>query len=587
MFKKKNIIKLKNNRVMKKIFTLIAAIATTLNVLATDYTGTLTVNVNGEGGSQDATVSITENSGKYTLSIDNFMLGEDTPVGKIVVADLAGTTKDGVTTIHTSQTIMMEAGSDPNIPEDEWLGMMLNELGGVPILMAANFDGKNMFTSISIDMTNTLGQMIDVTFDTGSYLGYTQIPNSGFEDWYSLSKKGYKSLFSTGTISGNEPNHWHSFLCHTGATSTLEQSATGVKTYKSTDVRPGSKGQYSAKITPSMARSIALANGTITTGRLYAGSMQAADATGNYAFLKLSDTNKDGNGDPFYVELKARPDSIALWYKFTSNNTGFPYASVSAILTNGNEVHDPNIGSYASNVVAHASNTTLDAQSQWKRISMPFVYNPSLNIVNNKGAVTGTAEGTASEVKAILVTISTNATPAGGDKNDVLYVDDLELIYNPKTESAGVSDPKIVIAGKTIEIAPNTYEYEIAFDALSGAAQRVIRKAEGKTVVTPDVIEVLDGEGNELLATSSVADTDEGAVASVIVYSDDLKNKATYTVNMTGNVTGINDVVTEAEAVSTTYYNLLGVQSNTPFSGINVVVTTYSDGTRAARKVIK
>ena len=178
--------------------------------------------------------------------------------------------------------------------------------------------------------------------------------------------------------------------------------------------------------------------------------------------------------------------------------------------------------------------------------------------MNNKGAVTGTAEGTASEVKAILVTISTNATPAGGNKNDVLYVDDLELIYNPKTESAGVSDPKIVIAGKTIEIAPNTYEYEIAFDALSGAAQRVIRKAEGKTVVTPDVIEVLDGEGNELLATSSVADTENGAVASVIVYSDDLKNKATYTVNMTGNVTGINDVVTEAEAVSTTYYNLLG-----------------------------
>ena len=546
---------------MKKIFTLIAAIATTLNVLATDYTGTLTVNVNGEGGSQDATVSITENSGKYTLSIDNFMLGEDTPVGKIVVADLAGTTKDGVTTIHTSQTIMMEAGSDPNIPEDEWLGMMLNELGGVPILMAANFDGKNMFTSISIDMTNTLGQMIDVTFDTGSYLGYTQIPNSGFEDWYSLSKKGYKSLFSTGTISGNEPNHWHSFLCHTGANS--------------------------AKITPSMARSIALANGTITTGRLYAGSMQAADATGNYAFLKLSDTNKDGNGDPFYVELKARPDSIALWYKFTSNSSSDPYASVSAILTNGNEVHDPNIGSYATNVVAHASNTEVAATSTWKRLSIPFVYNPTLNIVNNKGAVTGTAEGTASEVKAILVTISTNATPAGGDKNDVLYVDDLELIYNPKTESAGVSDPKIVIAGKTIEIAPNTYEYEIAFDALSGAAQRVIRKAEGKTVVTPDVIEVLDGEGNELLATSSVADTENGAVASVIVYSDDLKNKATYTVNMTGNVTGINDVVTEAEAVSTTYYNLLGVQSNTPFSGINVVVTTYSDGTRAARKVIK
>ncbi len=566
---------------MKKIFTLIAAIATTLNVLATDYTGTLTVSVNGEGGSQDATVSITENSGKYTLSIDNFMLGEDTPVGKIEVKDLTGTTKDGVTTLRTSQTIMMEAGSDPTIPEDEWLGLMLNEMGGVPILMAANFDGNNMFTSISIDMTSTLGQLIDVTFDTGSYLGYTQIPNSGFENWYNLSKKGYTSLFSTGTISGSEPNHWHSFLCHTGKSSSLENSATGVKTSKATDVRPGSKGQYSAKITPSMARSIALANGTITTGRLYAGSMTANDSTGNYSFLELSNTATDPNGDPFYVELKARPDSLVFWYKFTANTSSEPYASAAAFLTTGNRVTDPNAGAFATAVVAKAGNNTIAATSTWKRLSIPFVYSPTLYASEKAVSATG------DEVSAILVTISTNAVPAGGNANDVLYVDDLELIYNPKTESAGVSDPKIVIAGKTIEIVPNTYEYEIAFDALSGAAQRILRKATGKTVVTPNEIEVLDGEGNELPATSSVADTEDGAVATVIVYSDDLKNKATYTVNMTGNVTGINDVVTEAEAVSTTYYNLLGVQSNTPFSGINVVVTTYSDGTRTARKVVK
>ncbi len=35
------------------------------------------------------------------------------------------------------------------------------------------------------------------------------------------------------------------------------------------------------------------------------------------------------------------------------------------------------------------------------------------------------------------------------------------------------------------------------------------------------------------------------------------------------------------------YYNLLGVESAEPFSGVNVVVTTYTDGSRQARKVIR
>lgn len=568
---------------MKKIFTLIAAIATMMSSFATNYTGTLTVSINGEGGELPATVSVTENGGKYTLSIMNFMLDEFTPVGNIVLSGLDGTTADGVTTIKTSQTVMFEAGDDPNVGADEWLGLMLNEMGGAPTLMSAKFDNTKIYTSLFIDMSDALGQIIDVTFSTDDYPGYYQIPNSGFENWYSLSKTGYTGLISTGTISGQEPTHWHSFLCHTGS---QEKSATGVKTTPSTDVRPGSKGSYSAKVTPSMARSIALANGTITTGRLNAGSMTAADATGNYAFMKLSDTNTDPNGDPFYVELKARPDSIVFWYKFTANDATYKYASASAILTNGNEVHDPNIGSYATNVVAHASNTTIGATSNWTRLSIPFVYAPTLNIVNNKGSVTGTATGTATEVRGIFVTISTNATPAQGNKNDVLYLDDMELIYNPKTESASVSSPKIIVAGKTIELQPNTYEYTISFDA-QNAPQRVIRKAGGKTEVKPEDIEVVDGNGDEILSTARVIDTNEGAAATVVVYSDDLKNNKTYTINMNGNVTGIASVVTEAEAVGTTYYNMLGVASKTPFAGVNVVVTEYSDGSRIASKVVK
>ena len=97
----------------------------------------------------------------------------------------------------------------------------------------------------------------------------------------------------------------------------------------------------------------------------------------------------------------------------------------------------------------------------------------------------------------------------------------------------------------------------------------------------------MDGNGDEILSTARVIDTNEGAAATVVVYSDDLKNNKTYTINMNGNVTGIASVVTEAEAVGTTYYNMLGVASKTPFAGVNVVVTEYSDGSRIASKVVK
>ena len=51
-------------------------------------------------------------------------------------------------------------------------------------------------------------------------------------------------------------------------------------------------------------------------------------------------------------------------------------------------------------------------------------------------------------------------------------------------------------------------------------------------------------------------------------------------------ITGVNDINAKAVA-GVKYYNLAGVESNVPFDGVNVVVTTYTDGTKAASKVIK
>lgn len=58
-----------------------------------------------------------------------------------------------------------------------------------------------------------------------------------------------------------------------------------------------------------------------------------------------------------------------------------------------------------------------------------------------------------------------------------------------------------------------------------------------------------------------------------------------------GNVTAVNevfsDVTSSRTVVGVSYYNLMGVKSDKPFDGINIVVTTYSDGSCSSRKILR
>ncbi len=56
--------------------------------------------------------------------------------------------------------------------------------------------------------------------------------------------------------------------------------------------------------------------------------------------------------------------------------------------------------------------------------------------------------------------------------------------------------------------------------------------------------------------------------------------------NDLGNVTTVNEVKAARTEVSKRYYNLMGVESDKPFSGLNIIVTTYSDGSRSSSKVL-
>ncbi len=146
---------------MKKIFTLMMMAVMALGMTAKEYSGKLTVIVDGEGGPQEATVSIDEGTeeGTYTFSIKNFMLDNDgspMAVGNIILKDLPGTTVAGKTTITFNDNVLIEAGDLENVPV--WFGPMLGE---VPIVMVAQFND----TDINVDIDINLGeQVIAVNF---------------------------------------------------------------------------------------------------------------------------------------------------------------------------------------------------------------------------------------------------------------------------------------------------------------------------------------------------------------------------------------------------------------------------------------
>ena len=54
-----------------------------------------------------------------------------------------------------------------------------------------------------------------------------------------------------------------------------------------------------------------------------------------------------------------------------------------------------------------------------------------------------------------------------------------------------------------------------------------------------------------------------------------------------GTSTGVNNVNAGKQVATVKYVNIAGVMSDKPFDGVNIVVTTYSDGSKATTKVIK
>lgn len=467
---------------MRKLSTLFCAVLMTLSAMATDYKGNLTVSINGEGSTQPATISIVENAGKYNLSILNFMLveGESVlPVGNIVIENVTGAVAGNLTTLYVNKNITIQKGNAAGIADDAWLGPMLGE---VPVKMSSSFNTDG-FLGVNIDINMmTLGQVINVSFENVG--NHFQMPNSDFETW------------STAT-DNNAPKHWHGFESVKGKLSGTAKSKT--KLVSSKNVRPGSKGLTSAVVTSTKVFTV-IANGTMTNGVLNAGSMYAADAS-NHSETDLSSTSKDANGDPFATPMYAKPDSVKFWMRFTQAKAqaSYPNAAFNAVITDGTYYQDPEDKTYTNKVAVAAPNKADMTVGDWRLVSCPFDY------------ASYAANG--AEAKAILLTVSTNATPGKGSFSngvaDSVYVDDLELVY-----AAGIKS--ISFKGQALDLATiQTTGIELAADEAVSAADFEVVK-----------------EGEDAKVTKLVEATADGYVAVITAVSADLKTQVAYEINI-------------------------------------------------------
>ena len=521
---------------MKKIFTLVAATLCSMSMMAKDYTCPLVINMMGTDMPVDGDIKVSvdeQKDGKYTMSLLNFKMNKFMQIGNIVIKDVEATKCGNVIMLNAARDIQITKGDDENV---EWMGP---GLGNVNIFLKGELKGDNFNAYLNIPLA---GNMI-----VGVKLGKNcnemgQLPNAGFENFHEASYGSAKS---------QEPNGWHSFMSSTGSMAGMVSAA--VHTYASSEVRENATkdNKQCVKIvsTPVKVGLIvaASANGTITTGRLKAGNMTAD----NCSFLDFTSKDVDANGDPFYAVLNNKPDAMKVWVKFKAGDGNkHPKATISALLTNGEYAQDPEDDKHAANIIARANNSSIESKDEWQEITIPFTY-------DNENEMP----------KAALVTMSTCAVPSGGSKSetnpDVLYVDDVEMVYNADVKKVTMDDEDITnkfdeageleIEGYNKNLDINNFQLEAI-----GAGAYVTKK------ITADGFNTF---------------------VSLTVTSNDLKTCVTRTITLKGYTTGIKNVetLTLPNGVKA-IYNMAGQQVTDMQSG-QVYIVKYTNG--ETKKMIK
>ncbi len=528
---------------MKKIFTtlsLCCALGMGLEAQATEYTDQLEVVINNQLASQSTDkISVSKNEdGTYTLTLKNFILvlGEKViPVGTINIPSVSAT-EFSTTNVRLAfaDKITIENGDSDGV--SEWLGPKLESVP-VDIVGFIYGDGK-FYANININMAS-LKKVISVNFGTApdaSDMGY-QMPGRDFENWTKVSDK-----------LGSEPDGWHSFATVGG------DFASEAKGQQVTKNEKGYSGNCA--VIKSKKVLFVTANGTLTNGRMIAGSMNASNPK-NHA-----ESNKS-NGNDYYTNFFGNPDALEVWVKYVDNGAGTK-ASISAAITDGTTYQEPwsDKEQRPENLIGRANKIDIAPTSGWTKVTIPFEY-------YNTGKAT----------KSILVTMGTSATPGAGNGNEQLYVDELNFIYKKglksfKIKGADALNQTSIELPEATELLATEVEVEV-----DGYAAKV-----NSIIVAP--ITDKEIEGNKVEHTTTVTVNVVAGDYSTASYTCNVKLKTTEkeAEEKPGDTPTAIGETTNEPATVVSIYTFTGTKVNN-LNRPGVYIVKYSNGT--AKRVIK
>lgn len=242
------------------------------------------------------------------------------------------------------------------------------------------------------------------------------------------------------------------------------------------------------------------------------------------------------------------------------------------------------------------------AQNNWMLVSLPVELYNQVNEKNTVTSITGTLTektNVAMEAtKVVFENVTNDFAPNTYCPINFLGASSVKGNNPAYTSSYYFATPKANEYANVVWAVYNSNDGAFYLPKHQGPANAQEFKAAFKvdysfnSSATPGLTDGDMYSFEALVKEVAVATTDAKSAPRKVDYDSTVAPSAkfvVYPLDLDANkvATGVNDVNSAKEVKGVSYFNMMGVESAQPFDGVNIMVTTYTDGTSSAAKVLR
>lgn len=241
------------------------------------------------------------------------------------------------------------------------------------------------------------------------------------------------------------------------------------------------------------------------------------------------------------------------------------------------------------------------AQNNWMLVSLPVELYNQVNETSTVTSITGTLTekfNVAMEATNVVAGEATDFAPNTYCALNFMGISSVTGNNPAYTSSYYFATPKANEYAKVVWAVYNATDGAFYLPTHQGVANAQEFKAAFKvdyslnSVDNPELTSDNVYSFEALVKEVAVPTTDAKSAPRKVAYDSTVTPSTkfvVYPLDLDANkvATGVNDVNSAKEVKGVSYFNMMGVESAQPFDGVNIMVTTYTDGTSSATKVLR